>query len=309
MLLFFFCAACVGAAIPIQTAANTTLRSRLHSPYLASMINGTVGTLILTAALIVWPHSLEFSLSDLEAQPLWLWGGGIGAVIILLLAIVAMEHLGAMGTALCLLSGSVAGGILFDCTGMFRVPVHPMTLLRASGLLLALIGFALVLRLPQKLRQHQKALSLEQIPFVLAGFIAGLTQVSQTAMNSELTLHLGSSIAAGWTTMAQSAVFLLVIALLKKDKLSKLTTMHMGKSSWILCGGLCGAAFLIVNSLLLKSVGAGPLVILNISGQLTAALLIDRFGLFGSQKKSVSKSQIAGLIIVFAAVALIKNPF
>lgn len=309
MLLLFLCAVLIGGAVPIQTAANTALRERLHSPYLAALINGSVGTILLTIALIVWPHSIVFETEDLLSQPLWIWSGGIIAVLILLISIQVMLRLGALGTALCLLTGSVLGGILFDCTGMFRVPVQEMTWLKASGLVLALLGFALVLQVPRKIREHQQPLSLQQLPFVLAGMFAGFIQIAQTAVNSELTLHVGSSIAAGWTTMAQSVVILAVIAALKGDKFRKIVTLPLGKGSWIFCGGLCGASYLIINALLLKIVGAGPLVILNLAGQLTAALLIDRFALFGAARKSVNASQIAGLFIVFAAVTLIKNPF
>ena len=38
------------------------------------------------------------------------------------------------------------------------------------------------------------------------------------------------------------------------------------------------------------------------------ALVIDSFGLFRAQKRSISVMEIAGLVIIFAGIALIKQP-
>ncbi len=309
MLLLFICAVIVGGAVPVQTAANTALRLKVGSPYLAALVNGSVGSALLLIPLLAYPQQLTLNWADLVAQPLWIWGAGVAAVFILLFTIPAMVHLGALGTALCMLTGSVAGGVIFDCTGWFRVPLHPFTVQKTIGLFLALAGFVLVLRLPRKLVMHQQALNKGQIPYALLALFAGFCQIFQSAVNSELTLHIGTSIAAGWLTMFSSAVFMLVILFIRRESLKKLVSLPLGKSSWILCGGVCGASCLIVNALLLKLIGAGTLVLLNIAGQLAMALFIDRFGWFGVQRKRVAGSQVIGLAIVFAGIAVIKSPF
>ena len=309
MWLLFLCAISVGAAVPIQTAANTALRERLHSPFLAALINSSVGATIITLALILWPHAIAFDLQELSEQPWWMWTGGVIAVVFLVGSIFIMQHLGALGTALSVLTGSVCGGMILDSTGLLRVPMQDFTPIKGLGLILALVGFALVLKLPTKFKQHQQAINPRLIPFALLGIVGGVLQVTQSAVNSELSLHIGSSIAAGLVTMLQSMLILLVIIACKGEKLRSIFTLPLGKGSWIFCGGLCGASYLIVNALLLKVVGAGPLVILNLAGQLTAALLIDRVAWLGAKRQEIYLSQIVGLVIVFAAVALIKNPF
>ena len=307
MLLLLICAVIVGGAVPVQTACNTALRGQVGSPFAASLVNGAVGASLLTLVLLGFPSLVSFNLDDLLTLPWWVWSGGIWAVVILVFTIFIMERIGALGTALCMLTGSVIGGLIFDLTGLFNAPQQPFTLVKAAGLLLALAGFTLVLQLPQKFRKHQPKLSLAQLPFIALGLFSGMVQVTQTVVNSELMVHVGSSAAAGWCTMASSAVIILAIMLLKRESFKVYTKLRLNRHSWwILCGGVCGASFLIVNALLIQHIGAGMLVILNIAGQLTAALLIDVCGLFGARRKSASLSQIIGLIIVFAAAAMLK---
>ncbi|MBO8415426.1 MAG: DMT family transporter [Proteobacteria bacterium] len=308
MLIFMCLAVLVGGAIPVQTAANSALRAQLHSPFLATLVNSSIGAVILAVTLMIAGSALNINWSGALNAPWWSFGGAPLAVIILMLAMLTMPLLGGVGTALAMILGSVGTGMLIDALGLFNAPQHVFSAQRAGGLCLTALGLFLMLRLYRFLGHSRPQFSLKALPGVALGLTAGASQIAQTAVNSELSLHFGSTIPTGFMCMSLTVVIILCLTALRRESLHPLSTIKVGRSFWILSGGLCGAAFLIVNAYLLPRVGAGTLVILNIAGQMAMALVIDSFGLFRAQKRSISVMEIAGLVIIFAGIALIKQP-
>jgi transporter family-2 protein len=54
-----------------------------------------------------------------------------------------------------------------------------------------------------------------------------------------------------------------------------------------------------------RTLGASGLTAVAISGQLAISVVIDRFGLFGVARQSISVQRIAGLVLLVAGVLLV----
>ncbi len=76
--------------------------------------------------------------------------------------------------------------------------------------------------------------------------------------------------------------------------------------SWYyLLGGLLGAIY-VANALIAVSViGAGGVAAATVTGQLTAAVAIDRLGLFGLDQVPLSSGRIAGVVLLLVGTVLI----
>ena len=76
--------------------------------------------------------------------------------------------------------------------------------------------------------------------------------------------------------------------------------------SWYyLVGGLLGAAYVTTALTAVSAIGAGGVAAATVTGQLTAAVVIDRLGLFGLDQVPLSFARVAGVGLLFAGTYLV----
>jgi bacterial/archaeal transporter family-2 protein len=133
-----------GVAMAVQSATNGFLGRTAGSGLLASLISFGVGLLALVAAtLILRPRAHP---GWIAAAPWWAWLGGLYGAVIVFAAAWATPRLGA-GTALVLtVAAQVAVGVLLDHFGALGLRIHPVSGLRAAGVLLVMAGALMVQR-------------------------------------------------------------------------------------------------------------------------------------------------------------------
>lgn len=72
-----------------------------------------------------------------------------------------------------------------------------------------------------------------------------------------------------------------------------------------LLGGLLGAVYVTSALIAVKAVGAGGVAAGTITGQLIAALLVDRAGAFGLEQTPITPGRVLGAILLLAGTLLI----
>jgi bacterial/archaeal transporter family-2 protein len=76
--------------------------------------------------------------------------------------------------------------------------------------------------------------------------------------------------------------------------------------SWYyLLGGLLGAVYVANALIAVTAIGAGGVAAATITGQLTASVAIDRFGLFGLDQVALGPARVAGVVLLLAGTVLI----
>ena len=327
----------VGAVTPIQTAVNSRLRMAVGTPFRASLVSFTVGTLVtLVASLTLGPHPL-LPASAL-AGPWWMWLAGLFGVIFMTGNILLLPKLGSLQTVMMPVLGQILMGLLIDEFGWFGSPQQPMTVARAIGAVLAVVGFALAIVVADlvyggRLRPQRGVRRTEgpradgggddgtgtgvQVPSRRAGcprrygcgagigMLCGMCSAVQTSILGRLGTELGSPIKASFVS------FLVGLPDAAGDRAGSMTGgfgLHRafggGNPWWMWFGGFLGSLVVLTNSVLSPLLGTGLTVLVALLGQVIGGLLIDTFGWFAVARRRVGVVQIAGIVVAVAGIAV-----
>ncbi|HEX4116545.1 MAG TPA: DMT family transporter [Solirubrobacteraceae bacterium] len=133
--------------------------------------------------------------------------------------------------------------------------------------------------------------------------VAGVLVGAQPAVNARLGRAVGAVPAAA-VSFTVGTIALLLIVSLSSEGFDGLA--NIGKAPWwAFVGGLLGAAYVTVAILTVGTLGVSALTAVVISGQLFAAVLIDRFGLLGIARQPIGATRILGLVLLVAGVVLV----
>ena len=129
----------------------------------------------------------------------------------------------------------------------------------------------------------------------------------QALVNAKLGGQIGGPIVAAFMSFVVGGVGLGAYLVIARHQI------HPGGAGgmpmWIWMGGLLGAVYVAVVTLLIPRLGPATMMCLVIFGQVTAALLLDKFGVLQSTPRTVDAVRIAGAVLVMAGVILVAAPW
>ena len=82
--------------------------------------------------------------------------------------------------------------------------------------------------------------------------------------------------------------------------LSGLRTVH----PFLLTAGLMGASLVFAIAWLIPQIGAGPMMLLLLAGQIVGGVLLSHFGWLGSPVQPVTIRIVLGVIVMLAGVLI-----
>ncbi len=187
----------IGIGLPMQTSINSRLRAALGSPFLASLVSFSIGTIFLAVMTLIDHHGLLISGSLISTQPFWLWLGGLLGVIYLTGNIILFPKLGSVQTVIFPVLGQILAGLVIDDLGLFYSPVSQLTLVRGLGALLVLFGVMVTVAGNSWMERITGQAGLETVSnetpktahlmvWRLFGVLAGILSATQTAVNGHL---------------------------------------------------------------------------------------------------------------------------
>jgi transporter family-2 protein len=134
---------------------------------------------------------------------------------------------------------------------------------------------------------------------VAAGVFVGL----QAPVNARLSREVGN-LQAATVSFAIGTLALILVASLSSGGLSSIGSI--GKVPWwALIGGVLGAFYVTVALITVRTLGLSALTAIVVTGQLTIAVVVDRFGLLGLSRQHIGASRIVGLVFLLAGVVLV----
>ncbi|MBA3301535.1 MAG: DMT family transporter, partial [Thermoleophilaceae bacterium] len=74
---------------------------------------------------------------------------------------------------------------------------------------------------------------------------------------------------------------------------------------YYLLGGVLGAVYVTTALVSVQTLGAGGVTAATIAGQLTASVVVDRFGLLGLDERPLSWQRVVGVALLAAGVFLV----
>jgi transporter family-2 protein len=137
---------------------------------------------------------------------------------------------------------------------------------------------------------------------VLCTALVGGLIALQPPVNAGLGRATGSLPAAFISFLVGTlALGVLVVAAGKAGGIS-----HTFDVRWYyLIGGLLGMAYVTTVLITVESIGAGGVAAATITGQLTAAVIIDRLGILGLQEVALTPSRLVGIGLLLAGTFLV----
>lgn len=138
----------------------------------------------------------------------------------------------------------------------------------------------------------------------LVTFIAGALLAAQVGLNSTLARAVGNVRFAVLMNFLVGSVA--IIAYFAAGPLGWPTRAALSAvPAWAWFGGLMGAFYVGVATLIGPRIGAAALLALTVLGQLIASLLVDQFGWLGFPLQPISPTKLAGAVLLLGGVGLI----
>ncbi|MCQ4314124.1 DMT family transporter [Pseudomonas stutzeri] len=135
--------------------------------------------------------------------------------------------------------------------------------------------------------------------------IAGAFLPLQAGINGQVAKHLTSVMSAAMLSFAVGTVALAFVVLVQRDMPSIQALKGLHWYHW--CAGLLGMFFIATAAFAGPRIGALLFMALVLAGQLGMALLLDHFGWAGFRQSSISVGKVAGLVLIFGGVWMIRR--
>ena len=132
--------------------------------------------------------------------------------------------------------------------------------------------------------------------------LAGGAVALQPALNAGLSRGTGSLPAALISFMVGAAALALVVVV--AGQLAQVGEAVEVRWYYLL-GGLCGALWIALSLIAVKSLGAGGVVAATITGQLTGAVVADRLGILGLEQTPITAARAIGVALLISGTYLI----
>ena len=142
--------------------------------------------------------------------------------------------------------------------------------------------------------------------YLLLALVAGAGLAFQAVINTRLSQALNSPLWASCVQVFVGLVFLAVCLAIAREPMP--TFAGAGRLPWwVWTGGAIGAAYVLSVIVTTRPLGVALMVASVVVGQSVAALLIDHYGWFGVDTHRLSPIRVAGAVLLFAGVLLIRS--
>jgi len=135
------------------------------------------------------------------------------------------------------------------------------------------------------------------------GFLAGVAYTLQGAVNAQLRAAVQNPI---WATFLSFLVGTLTLGILVLATRAQVPA-RLPSRPWVWSGGLLGVFHVGAALLLVPRIGAGTMIGVYVAGQMTAALLLDQFGLLGVPLQATTVARLVGAAMVVGGVLLLRR--
>lgn len=146
---------------------------------------------------------------------------------------------------------------------------------------------------------------MNNTPFILVTLLAGMMLPLQAIINGRLASLYGSSVLAGATSFQVGALALFAYHFVSRGPVNKLDISSA--PLWIWVGGILGTIYIVGVTASVSRLGAASLMSLLVLGQITAALLLDHFGVLNSSVHAISMARIVGAAFLIIGVWLVTH--
>lgn len=144
---------------------------------------------------------------------------------------------------------------------------------------------------------------IRYLPYVL-GIVAGFGLSVQVGMNAQLRRTLHNANSAALISFLVGTLGLIALLMVTRAEIPSRGTLA-SVPHWAWFGGLFGAFYVAISTVVAAQLGTTSLLALALLGQLATALVIDHFGWLGLPEHPITLIRLAGVGLLGAGVWLI----
>lgn len=145
-----------------------------------------------------------------------------------------------------------------------------------------------------------------EILLILMAIAAGSSAPMQAGINSQLSVLTESPILAALISFAVGTLSLACYSLAVRISWPAVQTFA-ALPWWMWTGGLLGAVLVAVTIFLAPKLGAATLMASMVTGQMTASIILDHYGLIGYPLRSASIWRLVGVAFLITGVLIIRK--
>jgi len=149
-------------------------------------------------------------------------------------------------------------------------------------------------------------MSSAAVLLTLVALITGGMIALQAPINAELAVRLGHPLSAAFWSFCVGTAFLALVVMLFARGSTDFGALRSMPLYMMIGGGLLGAVYVLVSLILAPKIGVAALMSLAIAGQLAAALILDRFGLFDLVQRELSVGRVSGVLLVLVGALMVR---
>lgn len=135
-------------------------------------------------------------------------------------------------------------------------------------------------------------------------FLAGAGLVLQMGMNARIGREIGNMTAAATINFGVGFLGLLAFLLLARVP-APAREQWVAVPAWAWLGGLFGAFYVALVTLVGPRIGALWVLALSVAGQMIASIVVDHYGLLGFAQQPVTTTRLLGAGLLLAGVLLV----
>lgn len=135
----------VGALLSVQVGMNAALRAAFGHAAYAALVNFAIGTVALLAFASAVRTPLPGA-AQVAHAPWWAWLGGLFGALYVASSAVLGPRLGAATLTALVVAGQMLAAIVIDHYGLIGFPEQPVSVARALGATLVVVGVVLLTR-------------------------------------------------------------------------------------------------------------------------------------------------------------------
>src|SRR3954451_19545791 len=126
------------------------------------------------------------------------------------------------------------------------------------------------------------------------------------AAQAPINSHLGKAVGTFQAAFVSFGIGTLALSVIVLFAAGGYGAIDLGSVRWYyLTGGLLGVVFVSTLLVTVRPLGASGILAAGLVGQLTASVIIDKYGLLGLERTAISANRVIGLALVAAGAWLV----
>ena len=289
-----------GLAIALIPGVNNYIAKSAKSVGFTLLLNFSLGAIALGVLYVAF-STVKFS--DLSHIPLWYFLGGLYGTLTVVVMTITPAKIGIGKTLAIFITARLTSATIIEDNGWLNMQQNAATILQVVGVVVAVVGTVLILRVKETQNHNEKVVVL----YYVLCFLSGISSSLQSSTNAALLGVTDDMVFVSWLNFSENLIVLIVFYMFYSLFFKVRINFVLPKKIYFFgvlsaLGSLTVISMMAIGSL---KVGVANTVILSVLTQLATGTLIDHYGWLKVARHRFSAKSFFGLILLLSGVYLV----